>query len=172
MVIWLIGLSGSGKTTIGNALYQKIKSQIPHVVFIDGDVVRSMIGQDLGHSIEDRRKNADRICHMCQWLDDQGIHVVCAILSIFHESQEWNRQNYKHYFEVFIDTPLGIVIQRDHKGLYQKALKGNMSNIVGVDIEFLAPLKPDLVIHNDQGLDRIEHFSDDIFNRIKKNIVE
>ena len=83
MIIWLIGMSGSGKTEIGKRLYRAIKKDHINSVFIDGDVIRKMNNNDLGHTIEDRKKNSDRISSLCKFLDDQDIHVVCSILSIF-----------------------------------------------------------------------------------------
>ena len=83
MVIWLIGLSGAGKTTIGELLYLKMKAIRPNTVFIDGDKIREVMGGELGHSLEDRKKNADRICRFCHFLEEQNIDVVCSILSLF-----------------------------------------------------------------------------------------
>lgn len=146
VVIWLIGLSGAGKTFIGKSLYERIKIKHANTVFLDGDLIREVMGNDLGHSLEGRRKNADRICRLCRLLDQQGINVVCSILSLFHESQEWNRSHLKEYFEVFIDTPMPLLQQR--RDLYQKALSGEIKNVVGVDIPFNPPKNPDLVIKN------------------------
>ena len=92
MVIWLIGLSGAGKTTIGELLYLKMKAIRPNTVFIDGDKIREVMGGELGHSLEDRKKNADRICRFCHFLEEQNIDVVCSILSLFPESRTWNRK--------------------------------------------------------------------------------
>src|SRR5882757_1142044 len=100
MVIWLIGLAGAGKTSIGKALYQRLKTERQSTVFLDGDLVREIMGNDLGHTLEDRRKNGWRICRLCSYLDKQGIDVVCATLNQFHEQQRWNRENLERYFEV------------------------------------------------------------------------
>ena len=118
MVIWLIGLSGSGKTTLGSPLYQRLKIRHKNLVFLDGDVLREVWGDSPGHDVEGRRINARRISHLCRMLDGQGIHVITAILSIFPEWQAWNRGHFSRYFEIFIDTPLEVVKQRDAKGLY------------------------------------------------------
>lgn len=148
MVIWLIGLAGAGKTTIGQELYARLKSQRPSVVFLDGDDVRAMMGNDLGHTLEDRRANAWRICRLCRFLDQQGIDVVCAILSIFHDTQDWNRENYSSYLEVYIKVPLDVLVARDGKGLYRRALAGELKNVVGVDLPFVPPPRADLVLDN------------------------
>lgn len=153
MVIWLIGMSRAGKTSIGKEVYRLLKTKRPNVVFLDGDIIREMMGNDLGHSLADRKINAGRISRLCRLLDSQGIDVVCAILSIFHESQEWNRKHIPRYFEVYIHVPFEILLERDTNGLYKRALAGEIQNVVGVDIRFPPPLNPDLVIENDTPRD-------------------
>lgn len=148
MVIWLIGISGAGKTTLANEVVKKVREEKGHVVLIDGDAVRTAFGNDLGHSIEDRRRNADRICGLCKLLDDQGISVICGILSIFPESRAWNRANLQRYHEVFIDTPLADVQERDVKGIYGRYARGETTGVAGLDIDFPRPARPDLVITN------------------------
>ena len=107
MVIWLIGMSASGKTTIGQLLHQKLKqSDSRPWFFLDGDVMRHLMGEDLGHRIEDREKNAYRISRFCQLLESQGINVIACVLSIFHDNQRYNRATFKDYREVFIDVDL------------------------------------------------------------------
>ncbi len=156
MVIWIIGMSGAGKSTIGKEVYTLLKAKRPNVVFLDGDRMREIMGNDLGYTLSDRRQNADRICRLCKLLYSQGIDVVCAILSIFHESQEWNRRNIKNYFEVYIRVPFDLLVSRDPRGLYRQALDGRISNVVGVDIAFAEPLNPDLVIDNERRLESFE----------------
>lgn len=166
MVIWLIGLSGVGKTVIGRELHNLLKAKRPNVVFIDGDMMREIMGNDLGYSLEDRRKNAWRICRFCKYLDSQGIDVVCGILSIFHETQQWNRNNIPHYFEVFIRVPIETLIQRDSKGLYRRALAGEIHDVVGVDVDFPQPPNPDLIIDNDMPLESLKPIALQILNAI------
>jgi adenylylsulfate kinase len=146
MVIWLIGLSGAGKTTLGRAVVDQAAPLRP--VFIDGDVIRKVFGGDLGHTLEDRWRNAQRISRLCKFLDDQGIPVVCAILSLFPESRKWNREQIRNYYEVFIDAPLDQLEARDPKGLYKKARAGEMKNVAGIDLPFPPPESPDLIIEN------------------------
>ncbi|MBI2026252.1 MAG: adenylyl-sulfate kinase [Deltaproteobacteria bacterium] len=165
MVVWLIGMSGAGKTVIGQEVCRQLKKKYAHVVFFDGDVVRSIMGNDLGHSLEARLENAKRINRLCHYLDQQGIHVICGILSIFPESQVWNRTNIKDYFEVYIKTSLETLLKRDSKGLYRKVREGHISNIVGFDIPFPEPLHPDLVVENN-GDKSIEHVAHDIVSEL------
>lgn len=166
MIIWLIGLSGAGKTVIGREIHRLLKAKRPNVVFLDGDIVREIMGGDLGYSLEDRHKNAWRICRLCKYLDNQGIDVVCGILSIFHETQQWNRDNISHYFEVYIRVPMETLIQRDSKGLYRRALAGEIHNVVGFDVDFPPPLNPDLIIDNDKPLESLEPIAQRILDAI------
>ncbi|WP_083249965.1 MULTISPECIES: adenylyl-sulfate kinase [unclassified Aeromonas] len=151
MVIWIVGLSGAGKTTIGRALYKELKVNQKNLVLVDGDEIRTLfchnqIADD--YSIAGRRINAERIQSLCRWLDSQGIDIVCCNLAMFSDIRNNNRHIFSDYREIFVDVPLSALIQRDDKGLYQAALCGLQHNVVGVDIEYCPPVAPDLVIHN------------------------
>lgn len=148
MVVWIIGLSGSGKTTIVDEVYNKVLMKNNNVVKIDGDIIREVFDNDLGHTIEHRRRNAFRISRLCRFLEDQGIIVLCSILSAFEWDREWNRKNLKKYKEVYIKTPKDILVERDTKGLYKSYIKGDITDVVGFDIEFEEPKSPDLLINN------------------------
>lgn len=155
MVIWLVGLSGAGKTTLGKALYASLKQERPHTVFVDGDEVRALFRHDQrpdAYTLAGRRINAERIQALCGWLDNQGIDVVCCILSMFQDISDENRQRFSDYREVFVDVPLDTLIERDDKGLYQSALRGEREHVVGVDIQYRPPVAPDLIVHNSQRL--------------------
>jgi adenylylsulfate kinase-like enzyme len=153
MIIWLIGLSGAGKTVIGKELATTLKAKHDNLVYLDGDILRDVWGDSLGHTVEAREVNAKRISNLCHMLDQQGIHVVATVLSIFPEWQVWNRQNFQQYFEVFIDADLKTLKARDSKGLYAKALAGEIDNVVGIDIPFPRPENPDLILANSVALD-------------------
>ena len=148
MVIWIIGLSGSGKTTLANEIVANTNIESKNTILLDGDLIREIFGNDLGYSMEERLLNANRICQLGKFLDDQGINVVCSILSIFPETREWNRKNVRDYYEVFIDVPIEMLVERDSKGIYGKYNRGEISEVVGMDINFPIPDKVDLVIKN------------------------
>lgn len=148
MVIWLIGMSGSGKTTLGRRLHDHYKKSHQNMVFLDGDILREVWGDSLGHSIEARRINAHRISHLSQMLDKQGIHVVAAVLSIFPEWQQWNRENLSQYYEIYLDVPMEVLERRDTKGLYSKARNGDLKEVVGVDIPFPNPAAPNITLND------------------------
>lgn len=157
MLIWITGISGSGKSTIASALYEKLHSSISNIVYFDGDEFRQAMGNDLGYSLEDRDKNAVRLTGISQLLCRQGIHVVCGANLTSQRYRDFCRAEIPGYFEVYINVPIDTLSRRDKKGLYVPARKGECSKVVGVDIAFQPPLTPDLVIDN--SADRTD-FSD------------
>ncbi len=156
MVVWLIGLSGAGKTTIGRHLYDLWRRQAPNTVLVDGDEVRAIFGDDRNpgdYTVEGRRRNNRRMAEICAWLDRQGINVICCTLSNFPERSIWNRETYSEYFEVYVTAPMEVLKVRDTKGLYTRALSGEMDSVVGIDIPFTPPECPDLTVNTGNGLD-------------------
>lgn len=156
MVIWLIGMSGSGKTTLGREIVNQLRRFASNTVLLDGDEVREVFAHDHGdnpYTVEGRRINAERLTAMCQMLDRQDLHVVCCILSIFPEMRAGNRQRFSNYFEVFMDAPMKVLEERDVKGLYAAARRGEINNIVGVDIPFPRPEQADMVIDSSGNLE-------------------
>ncbi len=166
MVVWIIGLSGAGKTTLAEEVVRLARGQQPNVVLIDGDAIREVFGHDLGHSVEDRRRNAQRVCNLCRFLDEQGVDVVCAILSLFPESRAWNRQHLRQYFEVFIDTPIEKLVARDAKGLYGRYERGEICDVAGMDLEFVRPSHADLVIADPHSCEELLKHAPAIAKRI------
>lgn len=166
MVVWLIGLSGSGKSTLANEITLGANKLGSKTVLLDGDVVRDIFGNDLGYSKEERLINAQRICQLSKFLDEQGINVVTAILSLFPETRDWNRNNIKNYYEIFIDSPLEDLISRDSKGIYAKFNKGEISEVVGMDIDFIRPKKSDLIIDNTGSLESFLEHAKPVINKL------
>ena len=157
-VVWITGLAGAGKTTIAKAVHQMLEvgpSPDPWVR-LDGDDIREMMGNDLGHGVEDRIANAWRICRLCRYLSEQGISVVVATMSLFQECQEWNRETMPRYFEVLVEVEHATLLARDQKGLYSGSLANTTSDVVGMDQGVHFPERPDLVVNNDDGGDGSE----------------
>jgi len=144
MIIWIIGKSNVGKSTIGKSLAKKIQVKNSNTIFIDGDIFREMMGNDLGHTVEDRYKNAKRIEEFCVYMDSQNINVVFALLSIFPDVQKSIRNRVDNYFQVYLKASDKTLKLRDDRGIYRKE-----KDVVGVDIKFPTPYKSDIVIEND-----------------------
>jgi len=141
VVIWMTGLSGSGKSTIGKELEKKLFSEGVLTTLLDGDNVRTGINNNLGFSLEDREENIRRIAETAKLFIESGIVTICCFVSPLKSIRAQARQiiGENDFFEVFINTPLEVCEQRDVKGLYQKARSGEISDFTGVDSPFEAP---------------------------------
>lgn len=145
-VYWITGLAGAGKTTLAHGLQAHLRARGQQAVLLDGDAVREILGETGSYDLSSRQRVAMRISHLCHWLSEQGIPVVCATISLFHACQNWNRQHMPGYREIFLDVPLETLIARDQKGLYSAALRGEISNVMGVDLTPEWPQQPDWVL--------------------------
>ena len=148
-LFWMTGLSGAGKTTLGNMLYDYLKKQYPNTVLFDGDALRQAFGNDLGYSKEERFQCAMRYARLCKLLVDQGMYVVCCTISMFEQVREWNRSNIRGYVEVYIEVPAAVLEERNQKNLYQGLKTGAAKNVVGMDLELELPKEPDIRLLND-----------------------
>lgn len=144
-VYWVTGLSGAGKTTIGRLWYEKLKETGETAVFLDGDELRQVFGDDLGFTEADRRKSAMRNARICALLARQGLTVVCCTISMFDEVRDWNRANIPGYFEVYVKVSLETLRRRDQKGLYTKACR----DVAGIHCKVEVPKTPDMILEND-----------------------
>lgn len=147
VVYWITGLSGAGKTTIGKELYNKIRVLYSNTVFLDGDILRNVFGNDLGYSKDDRKKCAMRYARLCDMLQKQDINVICCTISMFQSIREWNRENIVNYREIYVKTDISVLIERNQKGLYSGIL-GKENETVGLYMEFEEPDNPDMVLVN------------------------
>lgn len=147
-VYWITGLSGAGKTTIGKLWYEYLKSGNPAVVFLDGDMLRQVFGDDLGYTESDRRKSAMRNARLCALLSYQGIDVVCCTISMFDSVREWNRANIPDYCEIYVRVTMDTLRERNQKGLYTLADR----DVAGIHFEIEEPKHPDLVLDNNGEL--------------------
>tara|TARA_B100001029_G_scaffold25739_1_gene18167 strand:- start:39 stop:521 length:483 start_codon:yes stop_codon:yes gene_type:complete len=148
MIIWIMGLSGSGKTTLAKLILKKYKKKLIH---IDGDAIRNIYDKKIGHSQKDRQINAARISKLVKYLSDQKIDIVVSVLSNFPKWLKWNKKNLKDYFLVYLKTDKKILIKRK-PNLYLKLKK----NVVGKDIKFNEPIKPNYTINNCEGINSLK----------------
>ena len=152
MVLWLTGLSGSGKSTIANAIEKKLAQMNRHTFLLDGDNVRHGLNKDLGFTEADRIENIRRVGEVARLMTDAGLIVITAFISPFRAEREMVRQMMQpgEFIEVFIDTPLHIAEERDVKGLYAKARAGELKNFTGIDSPYEAPENPEIIIDTTQ----------------------
>lgn len=147
---WLTGLAGAGKTTIALGFHDRLKKSGRPAIFLDGDMLREILGDlSLSHRPQDRLRLALMYGRLCRHLTSQDIDVVCATISMFDEVYRWNRENISGYTEIYINTPLDVLIARDKNKIYSRALAGEIHDVVGIDIPLVEPPHPDMVVAND-----------------------
>ena len=151
-VLWLTGLSGSGKSTIANAIEKKLAGMNRHTFLLDGDNVRHGLNKDLGFTDADRIENIRRVGEVARLMTDAGLIVITAFISPFRAERTMVREMMQpgEFVEVFIDTPLNIAEQRDVKGLYAKARAGELKNFTGIDSPYETPENPEIIIDTTQ----------------------
>ncbi|GIT98455.1 adenylyl-sulfate kinase [Sulfurovum sp. TSL1] len=151
-ILWFTGLSGSGKSTIANAVEVKLNALQKHTYLLDGDNVRMGLNKGLGFSDEDRIENIRRIGEVSKLFVDAGTIVLTAFISPFQNERDTVRSLVQggEFIEVFIDTPLGVCESRDPKGLYKKARKSEIANFTGISSPYEAPISPEIHILNDK----------------------
>jgi len=165
-VVWMTGLSGSGKSTIANAVERKLARMNRHTFLLDGDNVRHGLNKDLGFTDSDRIENIRRVGEVAKLMTDAGLIVITAFISPFRSERDLVRNMVAdgEFIEVFIDTPLSVAEQRDVKGLYAKARSGQLKNFTGIDSPYEPPQSPD--IHIDTTKLTVEAAADLIVSKI------
>jgi adenylylsulfate kinase len=146
VVVWMVGLSGSGKSTLARSLERDLHQRGYLTKLLDGDNLRSGINSNLSFSAEDRLENIRRAAEVSKLFLQCGVVTVCSLISPTHEIREMARQiiGEEHFFEVFVSCPFEVCAERDVKGLYKKALAGEIKNFTGLDSPFEAPEHPAL----------------------------
>ncbi len=144
--IWLTGLPSAGKTTLANELEVQLHGMGKHTYVLDGDNVRHGLNSDLGFTDDDRAENIRRVAHVAHLMVDAGLVVVVAFISPFRAERAYARSLFGpgEFYEVFVDTPLSECMRRDPKGLYAKALQGQLKNFTGLDGPYEAPELPEV----------------------------
>jgi bifunctional enzyme CysN/CysC len=151
-VLWLTGLSGSGKSTIANAIERKLARMNRHTFLLDGDNIRQGLNKDLGFTDIDRIENMRRIGEVAKLMTDAGLIVITAFISPFRAERQMVRGMMApgEFLEIFIDTPLHTAESRDVKGLYKKARSGQLKNFTGIDSAYEVPDNPEIHIDTTQ----------------------
>lgn len=167
-VLWLTGLSGAGKSTIANLAEQKLLAMGHHTYILDGDNVRHGLTKDLGFTAADRVENIRRVAEVAKLMVDAGLIVVTAFISPFRAERRMARALLKkgEFIEIFVDTPLIIAEQRDPKGLYKKARRGEIKNFTGIDSPFEVPEAPEIRI--DTSISSAEDAADLILATLRR----
>jgi len=150
VTIWLTGLSGAGKTTISGLLRKELERRHQPIELLDGDVVRTHLSKGLGFSREDRDTNVRRIAFVSKLLTRNGVAVIVAAISPFRNTREEARQDISRFLEVYVKCPIDELVRRDVKGLYARALRGEIPNFTGVSDPYEEPEHPDVVVETDR----------------------
>jgi adenylyl-sulfate kinase len=163
--VWFTGLSGAGKSTLSERLIQRLREAAGgngclKIELLDGDIVRTHLSKGLGFSREDRDTNIRRIGFVSELLSRNGVIAVVAAITPYRDTREEVKRRIANFVEVFVDCPLEVLISRDVKGLYAKALTGEIGHFTGVSDPYEPPLDPCVVIHSDcesvdEGVDKI-----------------
>ena len=150
-VVWFTGLSGSGKTTLAKALERELHLRgVRYAQRLDGDVVRQDLTRDLGFSKEDRDENIRRITFVAELLSNNGVATMCSFISPYRKARANARERCPNFVEVYTACPLEVLMERDPKGLYKKALAGEITGFTGVDDPYEAPESPEITVHTDR----------------------
>ena len=164
--IWFTGLSCSGKSTLAEIIDKRLRSDGYKVEILDGDVVRTNLSKGLGFSKEDRDINILRIGFVANLLSRNGVVAITAAISPYREIRDKVRSDIGNFCEVFVSAPLEVCIERDVKGLYKKALAGEIKNYTGVDDPYEEPLKPEVIVETDK--ETPEESVDKIFAKLNE----
>lgn len=148
--IWFTGLSGAGKSTISTIIEGWLRREGAKVEVLDGDVVRTHLSKGLGFSKEDRDTNIRRIGFVCELLSRNGVVAIAAAISPYRSVREEIRGRIPNFIEVHVDCPIDVLAERDVKGLYKRAIAGEIPHFTGISDPYEPPLDPDVVIYSDR----------------------
>ncbi|MBN1579267.1 MAG: adenylyl-sulfate kinase [Anaerolineae bacterium] len=162
--LWFTGLSGSGKTALAKLLEPELRKRGLKVERLDGDIVRQSLTRDLGFSKEDRDKNIERVTFVAKLLTRNGVAVLCSFISPYIARRDKSRKEIGNFVECYVECSLEKLIERDVKGLYKKALAGEIQNFTGVSDPYEAPPNAEIVVNS--GTQTIEESMQIILDRL------
>jgi adenylyl-sulfate kinase len=166
VTIWFTGMSGAGKTALALRLEEELRKRGLRAERLDGDIVRQSLTRDLGFSEEDRAKNIERVTFVAKLLTRNGVAVLCSFISPYREVRARTRQEVGNFVEVYCHAPLEVLIERDVKGLYKKALAGEIKNFTGISDPYEPPENPDVMI--DSGAETLEESLSKVLRKLEE----
>lgn len=164
--LWFTGMSGAGKSTISEVIFNRLRSCGAKVEMLDGDVVRTHLSKGLGFSKEDRDINVRRIGFVCSLLSRNGIIAIAAAISPYREVRDEVRATIENFIEVHVHCPIEVLAERDVKGLYKKALAGEIPSFTGISDPYEPPLKPDVTI--DSSRETLDESVDKVWTKLRE----
>jgi adenylyl-sulfate kinase len=164
--LWFTGLSGSGKSTLSQLVAARLRALGAKVEVLDGDITRTLLCQGLGFSREDREENIRRIGFVCELLSRNGVIAIAAAISPYRASRDELRKRIPNFIEIHMNCPVEVLIQRDVKGLYKKALSGEIKQFTGISDPYESPIAPEVTI--DSSSESIESSVSKIIQRLEK----
>lgn len=164
--LWFTGLSGAGKTTVSTRIAEELRRRGMKVEVLDGDVVRENLSKGLGFSKADRDTNIRRIGWVCQVLSRNGVVAIAAAISPYREIRDEVRGKVGQFVEVYASCPIDVLAERDVKGLYKKALAGELKNFTGVDDPYEPPLNPEVTLYSDR--ETVDESVDKVIGKLKE----
>ena len=150
VTLWFTGLSGAGKSTLANHLAKELRGRGLLVEILDGDEVRTNLSKGLGFSKEDRDTNIKRIGYVCKLLTRNGVMAISAAISPYKEIRDFNRQQIGNFVEIYVQCSIEALTKRDVKGLYKKALAGEIQNFTGISDPYEAPERPEILVDSEK----------------------
>ncbi len=165
VTIWFTGLPCSGKTTIAKKLMEILREKGKDVELLDGDTVRNYI-RNTDFSKEGRNKHLRYIALMAKLLSERGVIVLCSFVSPYRENRDFARSICKDFMEVYVKTPLEVCIERDVKGMYKKALNGEIKNFTGIDDPYEEPENPEVIVETDK--ESVDESVEKVLNKMKE----
>jgi adenylyl-sulfate kinase len=164
--LWFTGMSGAGKSTISERVYARLKESGAKVELLDGDVVRTHLSKGLGFSKEDRDTNIRRIGFVCELLSRNGVIAIAAAISPYREVREEVRSRIGNFVEVYVHCPIEVLAERDVKGLYKRALAGEISSFTGVSDPYEPPANPEITV--DSSRESLDESVEKVWSRLRE----
>ena len=164
--LWFTGMSGAGKSTISERVHERLKQAGAKVELLDGDIVRTHLSKGLGFSKEDRDTNIRRIGFVCELLSRNGVVALVAAISPYREVREEVRSRIENFVEVYVHCPIEVLASRDVKGLYKKALAGEIPSFTGVSDPYEPPANPEVTI--DSSAEPVEESVEKVWNALRE----